>query len=539
MAENFKGELDPQIAELLTSVDGENGEPAPNLDSLLENSKSGNKKNQMDSVERLKRITVIEEKSKPFFNDKNFYKSAISGEGEQTKRVHDFLTRFLNAKDPQDKSMFRARLIPAFWDLASSISGKIGQKLPLCKILLLRFGLLSPTMISPIQQDILRRIIFNNNTGLSIYYMDEWLKKISAGVVTLSATDELKRVKKDSNQKILDKVDHTKGQRESEMLFLKNKLTQRNTFEIQLVQCLKIIMNHPPQTGFDGLGPPYDGEQRRSIGSIGEIIRKLNNIDKDITRAYNTLQNLEQHIDTLSKKADGVQASAIDSSQVISEFNTIRQMSKLCVGRKGNHFPILMKHYMRPNIRDLGIRENIINEMAYVESLDAGLFLRTYKNQTTRIIPNIIILPNYGERGICWEPFERKNRATSKGRIAIPLYPKNLRFAVISACADLRWQVAKEKALHYWMEEGITGRYYQWFQDQKLRGDVKEYFINDYILWITKESAGTQKLDRTVRGIFWRLMPFPQELKDKLRNRGYVYNELYKKDINRSRSDGY
>jgi hypothetical protein len=99
--------------------------------------------------------------------------------------------------------------------------------------------------------------------------------------------------------------------------------------------------------------------------------------------------------------------------------------------------------------------------------------------------------------------------------------------------------VAKEKALHYWMEEGITGKYYQWFQNQKLRGDVKEYFINDYILWITKESEGMQKLDRTVRGIFWRLIPHPQAIKDKLKNRGYVYNELYKKDINISRSDGY
>jgi hypothetical protein len=34
-------------------------------------------------------------------------------------------------------------------------------------------------------------------------------------------------------------------------------------------------------------------------------------------------------------------------------------------------------------------------------------------------------------------------------------------------------------------------------------------------------------------------MPFPQELKDDLRNRGYVYNELYKKDQNRAMSDGY
>ena len=140
---------------------------------------------------------------------------------------------------------------------------------------------------------------------------------------------------------------------------------------------------------------------------------------------------------------------------------------------------------------------------------------------------------------ICWEPFSRYNRATSRGRVAIPLYPKNIREAILSAVADLRWQVAKEKAQHYWMEEGITGRYYQWFQDQKLRGDVKDYFIRDYILWHTWESQGTQKLERDVRGIFWRMMPFPQEVKENLKNRGFVYNDLYKKDGNIARSDGY
>ena len=194
---------------------------------------------------------------------------------------------------------------------------------------------------------------------------------------------------------------------------------------------------------------------------------------------------------------------------------------------------------MRPNIKEIGTRENVIREMAQVEALDPGLFQRTYKKQTTRIVPNIILLASYGDTGICWEPFEKFNRATSRGRIAIPMFPKSLPVAVLTALADLRWQVAKEKAQYYWMEEGITGKYYQWFTEHKLRGDVREYFIRDYALWITKESQGMQKLDKDVRGIFWRMMPFPQHIKDTLKNRGFVYNELYKKDQNIAKSDGY
>jgi hypothetical protein len=87
------------------------------------------------------------------------------------------------------------------------------------------------------------------------------------------------------------------------------------------------------------------------------------------------------------------------------------------------------------------------------------------------------------------------------------------------------------------MEEGLTGNYYQWFAAKKFKGDLKEFFINDYILWMTKESEGTQKLDKEVRAIFWRYMPFPQEIKEKLKTRSFAYQELCQRDLNRAKSD--
>ncbi|MFW6368702.1 MAG: hypothetical protein ACOCZ9_03090, partial [Spirochaetota bacterium] len=228
-----------------------------------------------------------------------------------------------------------------------------------------------------------------------------------------------------------------------------------------------------------------------------------------------------------------------DAQAATTEMGTVRQMAKMCVGRQGNHFPLLLKQYFRASIREIGSRENVIRILAEVERLDPGLFLRTFKQQTNRIVPNVILVPCYGDNGVCWEPFERYNKATSRGRLAVPMYPKDLRTAVISACGDLRWQIAKEKAAHYWMEEGLTGWYYQWFTENRLKGDVKDRFIEDYVLWITRESEGTQKLERDVRSIFWRYIPFPQDVKELLKNRGFVYQDLYKKDQNRSVSDGY
>jgi hypothetical protein len=172
-----------------------------------------------------------------------------------------------------------------------------------------------------------------------------------------------------------------------------------------------------------------------------------------------------------------------------------------------------------------------------IESIDPEVFCRAYKSKLNRIAPYVILIPSYGDTGVGWEPFDRFNRATSRGRIAVPMYPKNLTVAILAAVADLRWQVAKEKASFYWMEEGLTGNYYQWFAAQKLKGDVKEYFIQDYLMWMTKESEGTQKLHKEIRGIFWRYMPFSQDVKEKLKDRSFAYQELYQRDLNRAKSD--
>lgn len=303
---------------------------------------------------------------------------------------------------------------------------------------------------------------------------------------------------------------------------------------------MAFIRNHAFRTDIAGVRDGYTTEQRNTLNEISNILKDLANYDKEIQRLFDQLDEASSELSELTERAAEVgETLSVDRGVVEQEFNAVRQMAKMCVGRQGNHIPILMKQYFRPNIRDTATRENVIIEMATVEALDPGLFKRTFKRQTNRIVPHVLLVPSYGDRGICWEPFERFNRATSRGRIAIPIFPKDVRHAVITALADLRWQVAKEKAQHYWMEEGLTGSYYQWFTEKKLRGDVKEYFIRDYALWITKESEGTQKLDRDVRGIFWRNIPFPQHLRDTLRNRGFVYNELYKKDLNREISDGY
>ena len=541
---------DVDVSELLPvdEDDGHAGElsdagDVPDFSELFEEAESRTSKSSTDVVPDTERAGFrvpekVREEPKPYFDDKKFYQKVLTGEGEPSKRLHSLLGSFLNARDAKERSTYRSRLVTAFWEVAASIAGKINTGLPEPKILFLRFAALLPTVISSEQRKMIASVIFENKTGEPVYYVDEWLKDVSRGRVNPSAVDETKTAKKDDANRINALLEKTRGKYQSQITVIRNRMNEIEEQENLLRERVDFVSHHSPAAGFDDLSAPYSEEQRAALGEMTTILRKLGTLNKDLSREYQELDTISEQLEGLEEK-DAEGGASVDTKTVVAELRTIRQMAKLCVGRQGNHFPVLMKHYLRSGFDDIGVRENVIKVLAEVEYLDPGIFERTFKRQTNRIVPNIILIPCYGEQGVCWEPFERFNRATSRGRVAIPMYPKDLRTAVIAAVGDLRWQVAKEKAQHYWMEEGLTGWYYQWFADRKMKGDVKDAFVQDYILWITRESEGTQKLDREVRDIFWRYIPFPQDVKEKLKNRGFVYTELYKKDKNRAMSDGY
>ncbi len=543
--------LDPEIANLLgieepAAASSPAPSAAPSFGKLMKGDAPPSEAERLaEEAKRTSRqgftkITKVLGKPNPAFSDKEFYNRVMSGEGSEAAKFHELFTQFLKAKNPDDRSIYRNRVIPAYWDMAARIVERIGGSLSPAKLYFLRFGLVSPNFLSPEQRDLLSKVQTRNDTGESVYYLDEWMTRIARGLDRISATDEVRKVMMDTSQKKLDKLDKRKGQRDAELAALRNRVSQLEEAESDLERNVGILLRHDLRDDLGGLKACFNPDQRRALTDINDILRRLNSLDRDLGKSYEAVGDIDRELDDLEKSTEGMdKETTVDTQAIVTEFNALRQMSKLCVGRKGNHFPVLLKSYFVPSLANLGIRENVINLLAKVESLDAGLFIRRYREQDNRIVPNVILLPNYGDFGICWQPFEKHNRSTSRGRLAVPIFPKNLTLAVITALGDLRWQVAKERAQHRWMEEGITGKYYQWFSGHKMKGDVKDSFIHDYILWVTKESEGVQKLDREVRGIFWRSMPFPNELKLKLKNRGFVYSELVKKDTNISMSDGY
>ena len=492
----------------------------------------------------------FEDTPSDIFNDPSYYKTALSGENNSAQRVHAVLTKYLKCADPKDRAVYRQQMITAYWELFRSIAPKMSDDfVPLAKKMLLRFGVLLPSLFTAEQKQLFSKAIMENNTGEPVFYLDEWFKEIARGNLSLSATDEARPHHKNlpdgqadtvEQQRLMQLQSKNSGKLQSSESLLSIKENERSMLELELKNRVEMLLDHQPIIGFEPHKTPYSETQKKLFSEISERLRQLSKNDKELSSCLRDYQEAKKVYDSVQEKlARGPQIVQINKGEIETEMTTVRQMAKMSVGRQGNQFPIFSREFFHCLPKETGFRENVISTLAWIESIDPGVFCRIHKNVPNRIVPFVILVPSYGDFGFCWEPFDRYNRITSRGRIVVPMYPRSLQISILRAVADLRWQVAKEKASYYWMEEGLTGQYYQWVDSQKLKGDIKSFFIEDYILWITKESKGVQRLEKTVRGIFWRFMPFPQELKDELKKRSLVYAELCQKDANRAMSDGY
>lgn len=540
--------LDSELESLLAPIES-NSSKKPGFNDLFKDKKPDSNLNTENismlediTKTRFKDISEFECPPRPYFNNPNYYKFLLTGMGDISEKLHKTIQSFLKSEDPKDKTVYRSRLIPLYWEMVRKQVEILTEDSEMPRRLLIRYGALLPNLISAEQRLMLSKIIFENNSEEPIHYVDEWLLLVGRGEISPLATDEEFTYRKKSKDvsTIKSQLNKVKGEKDSHIAVIRNYEIRQKTVEKSLAMNAQAISRHERSKQYPGVRDPYTQPQRAALGEILSYVKELQSLDKEIKTRFDSLRHNGEKLKNLEMQAQkaGI-ATSIDSKIASKEVDSVRQMAKMSIGRQGNHMPMLMKQFFFSNIKVVATRENIIDLMTQFEAIDPGVFKRTFRQKTSRIVPHTIILPCFGDMGICWEPFEKTNKATSRGRIGIPLFPKDLKKAVLTALGDLRWQVSKEKAQHYWMQEGLTGHYYEWFESRKLRGDVRLRFIQDYILWMTKESEGVQKLDKEVRGIFWRDMPFSQQTKELLRKRGFVYNELYKKDKNREMSDGY
>ncbi|OHD54752.1 MAG: hypothetical protein A2Y33_01905 [Spirochaetes bacterium GWF1_51_8] len=480
-----------------------------------------------------------------------FLKKALEGEDpELVDRLLNLQAKYRDSQDKDEKVVYRERLATTFWQVYTEVAKKVSPDMPAQKRLLLRFGCLDMRYLNADDQKmILSRPKDENDPDTTVYYIDEWLIAVAEGKVKPSMTDEQPKQKKlstvggssggDDPSGNRSKYERIVGAAEAERLNYQNLLEKRKLVEENLLSIANLIVNHPNEQLL-AMPDIYSDDQLAKLEELPEISRELRRLQKEMQLARNNYSSKFEEVNEMEKQM--VQASGqdgegmtpqlyeVDARTIENEAGALRQMIKMCVGRQGNHFPILTSAFIPKETREYNFKSSVVDRLAGVEGLDGSVFSRTFRQATNRILPYLILVPGYGNFGICWEPYDKYNKATSKGRIAIPIFTRIPDLTIQMALADFRWQTAKELASYHWMDEGLTGRYYEYFTKEKLKGDIKTAFIEDYMLWLSKEAQGIQKLHKDVRYIFWRFVPFPDDLKEKLSLKGFYYNELWKKE---------
>lgn len=182
--------------------------------------------------------------------------------------------------------------------------------------------------------------------------------------------------------------------------------------------------------------------------------------------------------------------------------NTIRQMAKMTCAMSGKSVSDFYKEFFHCTEKGTGFRENVIRELSWIESIDPQCFCRIHKNIPHRIVPYVLLVPTYGDVGFCWEPFDRYNRLSSRRTYCdsdVSAWFKDC----VSYCGCWFKMAGCKRESFIWLDERWT--YWtllsvSWRAQNE--GRHKAVLYRRLYSLATKESMGTQKLEKEVRGIF-------------------------------------
>ncbi|HOJ63957.1 MAG TPA: cyclic nucleotide-binding domain-containing protein [Spirochaetota bacterium] len=312
--------------------------------------------------------------------------------------------------------------------------------------------------------------------------------------------------------------------------FIDEKKVQDEQIEF-LYNSLSLLMrpqnlNYPIISLFDYLKLIYEGKESPSLTETGEIFQKL------IKKVF-------------SKNEKVIEDTPIGRTE-FEIMNMVKSALRITSDNPRAYIPYLIEQSFKGSLSKIFNSPKKLETFIYkINSLDYTLFFRELTWKITgkselimkEIKPYFILVPNSGVRVQMWQDLVNNIRS-SKGRFIVPIiFNGDLNRSLITACAHFRWELNKTIAGGNWMdpvEGGLVGNYYdymQYYEKYKdLSLEVKEIiksifarikmdrdrFAYDYFEWIEYESKGVPKLNRVVRQMFYRYIPFPKEIRENL-----------------------
>ena len=223
--------------------------------------------------------------------------------------------------------------------------------------------------------------------------------------------------------------------------------------------------------------------------------------------------------------------------------------NKMTYGRIATFCPVFTaENIMKPLPGCLVTASSVGQAIAQLQEIDYTLFYREITNPNresvfkenihAEYLPDIILMPNVGIRGVMWQEIEGKRRATPPRFVLSIFHLEDVFDTFIHLAGDYRWEICKRIQGYRWNDiatYSLTSEYFDYVQFykknralsteakeriknslQRAKNSFKEMFVRDYIQWVLFESNGTPRLNKIARGILMKYCPFPAATRETL-----------------------
>ncbi len=246
--------------------------------------------------------------------------------------------------------------------------------------------------------------------------------------------------------------------------------------------------------------------------------------------------------------------------------NMFTTNNKLTYGRLTTFTPVLSEDDIINSIEKMLVSaEKLDNALNKVRKIDYSAFYREVSFSDPRcgitsdrvmqeILPDIILMPNAGSKGMMWQEISGK-KSNTPGRFMFPILTAvDLDDLMLETIGRFRWEMCRRLEGIHWndvREKSLTAEYVTYLQFYRKNHDLstevkesiknslareknnyREVFVRDYINWIQFESRGSFRLNKVARDILARYCPFVKSIRSGLKE-----NPLYQASITRFDAD--
>lgn len=305
-----------------------------------------------------------------------------------------------------------------------------------------------------------------------------------------------------------------------------------------------------------------DSNPERGVYSFYEWLKAIYNGDKDPGRdEFDTDFTDFLHELVRNKRISKAQEQAMFLDPIMRVEYELEKVfpvvNKTTTGRISTFCPVLSEHNILKSLDSMLVTsKDVIDCIDEIRSIDFGAYYRetVFSNPEQgvnkefieiEVLPDIILMPNIGNRAIMWQEIEGKRRTTPARMFISIFHQEDIMTQLIKLTGQFRWEMCKRIQGSRWndiSERSLTSEYFDYVQyyrknnelspeaKDKIKNDMvrcknsfREMFIRDYHTYIVYEAKGAPRLNKVSRNIMLSYIPFSKDLRDKLK-----INPMYK-----------